>query len=166
VVGAETSAEGAHLAAGRGHTQLMYYWLFLWRLKTSRIVAAIRAAELRTSGEIRVFISHKKCEDPLAEARLQFEKLKMHHTAQRNGVLLFVAPRSRSLAILGDKAVHELCGDTFWQHAADTLTTQLAAGKLTDGIVQAIQSIADVLTQHFPRQQGDKNELSDDVVLG
>jgi uncharacterized membrane protein len=144
----------------------MYHWLFLWRLNQPRIVAAIRAAELRTSGEIRVFISHKKCADALAEARLQFEQLGMTRTAQQNGVLIFVAPRSRSLAIVGDKAVHERCGADFWQAAVQRLAAALAAKQLTLGILHAIEEVAEILAQHFPRTEGDQNELCDEVVLG
>jgi uncharacterized membrane protein len=144
----------------------MYHWWFLWQLKQKRIVAAIRAAELRSSGEIRVFVSHKRCPDAMAEARLQFAKLNMQKTELRNGVLIFLAPRSQSFAILGDEGVHQRCGIAFWEAAAEQLSNALKAGHLTSGIVAAVEACADQLALHFPRSKEDRNELPDDVIIG
>ena len=83
-----------------------------------QIVEAIRRAESQTTGEIRVFISHGKPRDSVAAARAEFLRLKMHHAAARNGVLIFIAPRSRGLAIVGDTAIHERRGDNQWRQIA------------------------------------------------
>ena len=90
---------------------------FFNQLEHDEIIAAIRHAEMKTSGEIRVSISHKDVADPVAAARAEFEKLGMTRTHHRNGVLIFVAPRARKFAVIGDTAVHERCGDAFWQAA-------------------------------------------------
>jgi uncharacterized membrane protein len=144
----------------------MYHWIFLWRLNQKRILQAIREAESRSSGEVRVFVSHKKCTDAMAEAQAQFVKLKMEVTQERNGVLLFVAPRSRSFAIYADCGIHALCAAHVWEDAAKKLSEALAADLLTQGIVDAIQSMAEVLEEHFPKQGGGANELPDEVMLG
>jgi uncharacterized membrane protein len=144
----------------------MYHWFFLWRLNQKRVVQAIRAAEQRTSGELRVFVSHKKCPDPMAEAKAQFVKLGMHRTQLRNGLLIFVAPRSQTFALLADTGVHEQCQEQIWQQAAEKLSAALAAGQLTEGLVRTLQTMADILAQHFPREGPETNELPDEVVTG
>jgi len=91
----------------------MNHWWFFFRLRQKDVVHAIQEGESRTSGEIRVFVSHLKVADVQAAAREQFEKLGMTATRERNGVLISVAPRSRVFAILGDEAIHAQCGDSF-----------------------------------------------------
>jgi uncharacterized membrane protein len=144
----------------------MYHWIFLWRLNQKRILQAIREAEQRSSGEIRVFVSHKKCSDPMVEAQAQFVKLNMHATQQRNSVLILVAPRTRTFAIYADSGIYAVCEPQVWEAAASKLSQALAADLLTQGIIEAVQSIAEVLAQRFPRQPGDSNELPDEVLVG
>lgn len=137
---------------------------FLNQLQHDEIVAGIRAAEQRTSGEIRVCVSHKTTDDPVAAARKEFVRLGMARTTQRNGVLIFVAPRSHRFAIIGDTAIHERCGDPFWQEVAAEMSGRFKRGEFTAGIVHAVQKAGELLAQHFPRKDDDRNELSDQVV--
>src|SRR6266576_1362785 len=88
---------------------------FLSKLEHDRIVHAIREGESNTSGEIRVYVQRGKLKaDPLIVAQKKFQRLQMHKTQQRNAVLIFVAPREHKFAVVGDKAIHEKCGDEFW----------------------------------------------------
>ena len=131
-----------------------------------KIVEAIRRAERTTSGEVRVFISRGKPADPVAAARKEFVRMGMHKTAARNGVLILIAPRSRGLAIIGDAAVHERCGDTFWRKIADEMLAHCRDGKLTQAIVHGVEQVGGELAQHFPRSADDRNELSNKVEEG
>jgi len=137
---------------------------FLNQLQHTEIVAAITAAEARTSGEIRVCVSDKKVEAPIEAAQREFGLLGMERTAERNGVLIFVAPRTHKFAIIGDTGIHERCGDPFWRDVAAEMSGRFKQGEFTAGIVQAIQKAGEILAQHFPRKDGDKNELSDQIV--
>lgn len=136
---------------------------FIKHLHDEPIVTAIRAAEAKTSGEIRVFISRREAADPLVAAQQEFARLGMTNTAQRNGVLIFVAPRSRKFAILGDQGVHEKCGETFWREVAAQMTAHFQQGGFTEGIVGAVQKAGALLAEHFPRLADDQNELPDTV---
>lgn len=128
-----------------------------------RIVAAIAAAELRTSGEIRVVVSQQKTEEPVVAAQRQFERLGMTATAARNGVLIFVAPASRTFAVIGDRGVHEKCGEVFWEELASAMTEQFKTGGFTQGLVLGIERAGALLARHFPRQPDDRNELPDKI---
>src|SRR4029077_6803213 len=93
---------------------------FLSKLDHDRIMDSIRDAESKTSGEIRVFIQRGRFNgNPLSVAQKKFERLGMHKTRARNAVLIFVAPRAQKLAVVGDMAIHQRCGDQFWQHTVD-----------------------------------------------
>ena len=137
---------------------------FIGTLAHERIHAAIHGAEQKTSGEIRVMVSHKRAPDPVAAARHAFLRLGMQQTKHRNAVLIFVAPRSRTFAVIGDEAVHARCGDGFWRELADAMTGYFKRGEYTDGILHGISRAGELLSAHFPRDPDDHNELADDVV--
>jgi uncharacterized membrane protein len=137
---------------------------FLSRLDHERIVAGIRDAESRSTGEIRAHVTRRKPPDIEAAARARFEKLGMAKTAERNGVLFYICPNQRRFRILGDAGVHEKCGDDFWQEVAAAMEEKFRRGHFTDGLLEGIARVGDVLARHFPRKPGGKNELSDEVT--
>jgi len=137
---------------------------FVNQLRHDDIVAAIRAAEQKTSGEIRVFISRKKPEDAVAAAQKVFMKLGMTRTRERNGVLVFVAPRARKLAVIGDEGVHKRCGEEFWRQMAEEMSGHFKASRFTEGIVHVVRKAGELLAEHFPRRPDDRNELPDRVA--
>jgi uncharacterized membrane protein len=139
---------------------------FLSQVDHDRIVAAIAAAERRSSGEIRVHVHHRAVRDPIAAAKKIFEKLGMTNTAEKNGALVFVAPRSKNFAILGDSGIHEKCGERFWTDAAAEMSRLFGQGDFTGGIVATIEKLGDALAAHFPRGEGSVNELPDEVDEG
>lgn len=132
---------------------------FINHLDEARIVEAIAAAEQKSSGEIRIFISRQRATDALAAARLEFTRLGMERTRQRNGVLLYFAPATQQFAIVGDVGAHEKCGDAFWQAIAADMTRLLRGGQFTEACVEAITRAGDLLAKHFPPDPDDQNEL-------
>lgn len=141
----------------------MNFFFSLPKIDHPRVVAAIAAAENTTSGEIRVVVSRRKIAEPIAEAQRQFARLGMKQTAARNGVLILLAPRSRTFAVIGDQGVHEKCGDAFWSELAAAMTDYFKRGDFTAGLVHGIDRAGALLAEHFPRQADDRNELSNDV---
>jgi uncharacterized membrane protein len=137
---------------------------FLSRLEHDRIVQAIREAEANTSGEIRVYIQRGKLgSDPLLAAQKKFRQLGMHRTTDRNAVLIFVAPRARKFAVVGDTAIHEQCGDELWQRLADRIQVHFRNEKFSDALVEAIEETGKALTVHFPKRST-STELPDEIA--
>ena len=114
-------------------------------------MAAIREAEQKTTGEIRVVVTHKHIEDPVTEAQKEFDRLGMAKSPHRNGVMIFVAPRSHKFAVIGDQAVHEKCGDEFWQKLAAAMTGYFRKSEFTDGIIHGVKEAGQLLAKHFPK---------------
>lgn len=137
---------------------------FLGQLDKQRIEAAIRRAELVTSGEIRVVVTRRRVADAVAAARAEFARLGMHRTRQHNAILLFVAPESQSFAIIGDEGVHARCGDTFWSEVASAMQAHFRAGRHTAALIEGIERAGKLLGEHFPHQPDDVDELPDQVV--
>lgn len=138
---------------------------FLSKLEHDRIVQAIREAEAKTSGEIRVYIPRGKLDaNPLIAAQKRFHRMGMHKTRERNAVLIFVAPRAHKFAVVGDKAIHEKCGEEFWQRLVDGMRAHFRNEKFSHAIVEAVQEIGKVLAAHFPKTRAGGSELSDEIV--
>jgi uncharacterized membrane protein len=134
------------------------------KVDDARVVAAITAAELKTSGEIRVLVAKEKAEDPIAAAKWHFEHLGMTKTKLRNGVLIYVAPASRKFAIIGDTGIHEKCGDAFWRLIAAAMETHFRREDFTGGLIHGIEKTGAILGEYFPRRPDDTNELPNAVV--
>lgn len=137
---------------------------FETQLDHVRIGRAIAAAELRTSGELRVVVHQYPAVDALAAAKDEFSRLGMNGTRERNAVLILVAPLSRTFALYGDVGVHAKCGPVFWEEVAGAMSEHFKREAFTDGLVHALERAAELLALHFPRRSDDRNELSDDVV--
>ena len=89
------------------------------------LVAAIRQAEVTTSGEIRVHLEDTcPTPEPLDRAAQVFAELNMHRTAQRNGVLFYLAWKSRQFAVIGDAGINSAVPDDFWETTKETVLSQ------------------------------------------
>jgi uncharacterized membrane protein len=140
---------------------------FLGKLEHDEIVNAIRDAESKTSGEVRVFIQRGKLEgDPLPAATKKFHKLGMHKTPEHNAVLIFVAPRAHKFAVVGDEGIHQKCGEDLWQRLVEKMRDHFRNENFTQAIVDAIREIGEALAAHFPRRSTSTGELPDEVVEG
>jgi uncharacterized membrane protein len=138
---------------------------FLSKLEHDQIVAAIRAAESKTSGEIRVYIQRGKLKtDPLISAQKKLRRLRMDKTSERNAVLIFIAPRAHKFAVVGDKAIHEKCGEQFWQQVVDGMREHFQKEKFSRAIVEGVEEVGKLLSTHFPRTPDSSNELPDEII--
>lgn len=132
-----------------------------------RIVDAIRAAEMRTSGEIRIFIEHKcRFVDPVDRAAELFFGLKMEQTQDRNGVLIYLAMKDRQLAVFGDEGIHRIVGSAFWNSEVAKILAAFGEQHYVDGIIGIIGDIGEVLQEKFPYHSEDRNELPDHIIFG
>ena len=138
---------------------------FVQHLEHDRINRAIKEAEAKTSGQIRVFLQRGVFEeDALKRAQQKFIQLGMEKTRERNGVLIFVAPRAQKFAVVGDEGVHQKCGDEFWQRLIEKMRGHFLREDFTEALVEAITSAGDLLARYFPRTGPATNELPDEIV--
>jgi uncharacterized membrane protein len=130
----------------------------------TRVQEAIRAAEQRTSGEIRVSVSRYFWGDVRKVAERAFARLGMTATRERNGILFFVVPARRRFVVLGDEGIHAKVGQTFWDQVTAAMSERFRAGDFTGGLVRGIEAVGEQLAAHFPYDpQRDVNELPDAI---
>jgi len=123
---------------------------FLSALEHDRVHRAIRSAEEGASGQIVVFISHRKLEDPLAAANHEFRKLRLDTATGKNSLLIFLAPKSQKFAVVGGTALHAKVGQAWWDELIALLTRHFKESRYTDGLVATIEQAGRALRTHFP----------------
>ena len=139
---------------------------FFTKEEKSQIKKAIADAELNTSGEIRLHVDNRCKGDVLDCAASWFEKLSMHKTAKRNGVLFYLAVKDRKYAILGDAGINAVTGDDFWDKIKEEMLTYFREDRFAEGLAKGISMAGDQLKKHFPYKSDDQNELSDEISFG
>jgi uncharacterized membrane protein len=132
------------------------------------LVAAIRQAEVTTSGEIRVHLEDTcPTPEPLDRAAQVFAELSMHKTAQRNGVLFYLAWQSRQFAVIGDSAINAAVPDDFWEATKEAVLSQFRSENYVAGLEKGIKLVGEQLQRYFPYDRHtDENELDDSISFG
>lgn len=137
---------------------------FLTEQEEEEVVEAIREAEKKTSGEIRVHIEKTSKGDIWDRAMEVFHLLKMDNTKQDNGVLIYVAIEDRNFIIYGDKGINAVVPDNFWETTKDEIAAEFKKGNFKQGLINGILKAGHELQAHFPWSEGDdENQLSDKI---
>ena len=136
---------------------------FFSKEQQNQILASVREAEEATSGEIRVHIETSCPEDVLDRAAWVFKKLAMNKTAERNGVLFYLAVRDKKFAIIGDAGINSKVPAGFWDKISELLQKNFKEGKFAEGLSEGIVLAGKQLKTHFPHRTDDINELSDEI---
>jgi uncharacterized membrane protein len=136
-------------------------------IDAGRVKAALQDAERRTSGEIRVSVAPYFWGPVRRVAEKAFDRLNMHRTRDRNGILFFIVPSRKRFVVLGDAGIHARVGQDFWECLASLMSGHFRKGEFTEGLVRAIEEAGLQLASHFPCDPAtDVNELPDDVDFG
>lgn len=136
---------------------------FFTKEEKEMLLSAVKEAEKDTSGEIRIHIETSCKDNVLERAAFIFKKLGMEKTAERNGVLFYLAVQDRKFAILGDSGIHAKVPEGFWDCISQLLTKNFKEGKFTEGLSEGIILAGKQLQKHFPYTKDDVNELSDEI---
>lgn len=130
------------------------------------ILKAIKRAEKKSSGEIRVHIETSLEGDVLDRAAWVFKMIGMHRTELHNGVLLYLAVKDKKFAIIGDSGINAVVPEEYWNRIRDHLHERFAMGQFAEGVTEAVILTGEQLRNHFPRIEDDVNELPDDLSFG
>ncbi|SEG01937.1 TPM domain-containing protein [Flavobacterium urumqiense] len=139
---------------------------FLTQEEELAIVEAIRMAEKNTSGEIRVHIEKTTSKVPFDRALEVFHELRMDETQLQNGVLIYLAVADKKFVICGDKGINDLVADDFWDTTKEIMKNHFKNGNFKQGLIDGILIAGEQLKKYFPWQDGDTNELSNEISKG
>ena len=138
--------------------------MFLTENHKKNIVEAIKKAELRTSGEIKIHIEQSNPKASVEERTVEmFHVLNMHETKERNGVIIYVAVENRQFAIFGDEGIYNAVPANFWDSTKDIIREAFKKSNFDEGLIAGITLAGEQLSKFFPYQANDTNELSDEI---
>lgn len=130
------------------------------------VIKAIEHAEEKTSGELRIHLESSCTSDHYERAKEIFAELEMHATAQRNGVLIYVAYDDHVLFILGDEGINALVEDDFWQCTVDAMLEEFQKGSFRNGLLAGVKRAGERLAALFPPMSASQNELTNTISKG
>ena len=139
---------------------------FLTKNEEAEVVEAIRLAEKNTSGEIRVHLEKETSIAPIERAVEVFHELGMDTTQLRNGVIIYVAVKSKQFAIYGDQGINDKVDDDFWDCTKDIMVSHFKTGNNVQALVEGIHNAGEQLKIHFPFEDDDTDELSNEISKG
>lgn len=154
--------------ARAGDWGAMPAWAHLLVLVLSVVVGFIVGAAMGAHLDPlrHLFTPSKQMRDEvLGRSRQVFFDSRVHHTAGRTGVLIYVSLFERMAAVLADDAVVEKLGQAALDELRDRLTAALRAQPLADAICHTITAAGPKLAAVLPRAEGDVNELPDALVV-
>jgi uncharacterized membrane protein len=139
---------------------------FLTKEEEQAVVNAIGMAEKETSGEIRVHIEKTTSIDVFDRALEVFHLLEMEKTHLKNGVLIYVAIQDKSFVICGDQGINDLVENDFWDTTKEVMVAHFKNGNFKQGLIDGIMKAGEQLKRYFPYEEGDTNELSNEISKG
>lgn len=139
---------------------------FLTTQEEQEIVEAIQTAEKNTSGEIRVHLEKTTSIDAFDRALEVFHLLGMDKTKLKNGVLIYLAVKDKSFVICGDEGINDVVENDFWDTTKDTMVAHFKQGNFKQGLIDGILKAGKQLETYFPYEEGDENELSNEISKG
>lgn len=137
--------------------------LYLTDEQEQQVIRAIKEAENQTSGEIRVHIESTCDTEPLDRAARIFHELGMDETELQNGVLIYIASEDHKVAVYAGQGIHKQVEEDFWDGILNLLVEHFKNDNFVEGIAQAVRKVGTKLTDIYPYQKGDVNELSNDI---
>ncbi len=139
---------------------------FFTENQQQEIIKSIENAELNTSGEIRLHLEDTCKSEPVKRAIEVFEKLNMHETKLRNGVLFYLAIKDKKIAVIGDKGINDIVTNNFWDDVKNEIINHFKNNQFTEGLCKGIEMAGEKLKAHFPFDSDDTNELTNDISFG
>jgi len=131
------------------------------------LVEAITAAELLTSGELRIHLEKSTGRrGAQVRAKSLFGALKMHKTAEKNGVLFYLAVEDKKLAIWAGEGINARVPIDFWKEIVDLIISEFKQGHFSEGLIAGVEKAGNALGEFFPRQEDDVDELSNEISKG
>lgn len=128
----------------------------------------IESIENRSNAEVRVAVLNK---EKSGEKKLSIEKLAekyffelgMDKTVERTGVLLLIHAKRHAFHLMGDKGIDTHIPQQAWNDYASNLGDFFKHDEFEKGVLDVLDKIAGILSEHFPKSDDDTNELSNKV---
>ena len=137
---------------------------FLADAERTAVNAAVSEAERMTSAELKVVLTRHCWGDLKAKACHVFKELGLDKTEKRNCVLVLLVVANREFLIYGDEGIHAQVGQGFWDDVCEQMREAFGRDEFGEGIATGVRRIGEKLSQYFPHEREDVDEISNEIV--
>lgn len=137
-----------------------------------RIEAAIAKSEASHNGQIRFVVEGNldamdilRKKSGKRRAIEVFSQLRVWDTEENNGVLIYLLLADHDFEILADRGIHHHVGEAGWEHISHEMEKRFRQGQFEAGVLYGIEQIGQALTQHYPANGQNQNELPNAPVV-
>jgi putative membrane protein len=114
----------------------------------------------------RAFIRESRATEMAQEQAVQeFYRYGLHETCEHTGVLLFVSLLEQRVIVLADQGIDERVDVDQWQRTDTAILDGIRMTSLRNGLIAGVRQAGEVLAEHFPWKEGDRNEVPDRVIV-
>ena len=143
-----------------GHRDM---WIFLALFCLLALPA--HALIKRSASLKRLFLSKNQVDEEVGEAAVTaFFGEKLYKTREENGILIFISVLERRVWILADSGINQRIDQREWQEIVDLITRGIREKRQCAAICEAIDRVGEILREHFPISDDDRNELHNLIV--
>ena len=107
---------------------------------------------------------------PVKQARVHDQAVKHfkvgaeRRTHGRTGVLIYLSMREHRAEIVADEPIAEKVPAEVWGEAMADMLAEIRKGCIAEGMAAGVRDVGQVLSEHFPRNHDDENELPDRLI--
>lgn len=99
-------------------------------------------------------------------AETLFLEEEVFNTRLRTGIMIYISFFEHEVIVMADKGISKVVEQKQWDKMVADLIINIKAGKITDGVEQAIRQCGALLLEKgFVKTQDDVNELGDDLRI-
>jgi uncharacterized membrane protein len=138
----------------------------------ARIEKAIREGEARHGGQVCFAVEAAlpfarvwQGMTPRQRAIEVFSLLRVWDTEHNDGVLIYVLLADHDVEIVADRGIHAKVGEQAWADICHRMEEAFRAGRHADAVEAGVRATSELLAQHSPRTDNDRNEIPDRPVV-
>ncbi len=139
-----------------------------WILELSAVLLSMLIAwAFQNSDFARYYLTspHDLATSVMHRAQLEFYQSNIKASHRQTGVLIFVSLLERRAVVLADEAVAHQIPEEEWTNAIHLLLKETKEGRLASGLCDAIALVGRKLGEALPMHVGDRDELSNDLIM-
>ena len=115
----------------------------------------------------RPFVSASDKQQEVEEAALgAFFRRGINDTIDHTGILLYISLFEHKVRVIADKGISEKVDQLVWQEIVDTIISGIHEKRQGTAVAAAVDRCGQILERYFPVKPGDRNELSDSIIMG
>ena len=114
----------------------------------------------------RLIIPKKVMQQKVNERAVRyFMESGVYDTKDRTGILIFISLLERRVELLADKGISEKIPKEKWNSMVAHIIKGVKEESLVRNLIESITECGELLSEHFPIEPDDKNELKDDIDI-